>query len=75
MKPLDQVDQPPANDAMNRRDRTALDRLDECPPLSVIEPRPLSRCLAVEQAIGAARVEPNHPVTHNLQTHPTDPRR
>ena len=38
VKPLDQVDQTPANDAMDRGDRTALDRFNKRPPLSIIEP-------------------------------------
>ena len=73
MKPLDQIDQPPANDAMDRRDRTALDRLDKRAPLGIIEPRPLPRRLAVEQSIRTARIEPDNPVPHDLQTDPSDP--
>ena len=49
MKPLDQVDQPPANDAMDRRDRTALDRFDKRSALGIIEQRLSSRGLAIER--------------------------
>ena len=52
VKPLDQVDQAPANDTMDRRDRTTFDRLDKRLSLSIIEPRLLAGRFAVEQAIG-----------------------
>ena len=74
VQPMDQVDQPPANNAMDRRDRTALDHFDKRPPLGIVEPRPFPRRLAVEQTVGTARIEAHHPVTHNLQAHPADPR-
>jgi hypothetical protein len=47
MKPLDQVDQPPANDAMDRRDRAALDHFDKRAALGIIEQRLSSRGLAL----------------------------
>src|SRR3546814_7592895 len=71
----DQIDQTPANNTMDRRDRTALDRLNKRPALSIIESRPFARRLAIKQTIGTSGVEANHPVTHNLQAHPADPRR
>jgi hypothetical protein len=74
VKPLDKVDQTPSNDAMDRRDRTALDCFNKCPALSIIEPRPLTGRLAIKQAIGTSRIEPNHPVTHDLQANSSDPR-
>ena len=61
VKPLDQIDQPPANDAVDRRDRTSLDRLDKRPALGIIEPRPRAGSLAIQQTIGTSGVEPNHP--------------
>lgn len=67
MQPLDQFDQQPANKAMDRLDRTTLYHLDMRPPLSIIEPRSLSRCLAVEQAIGTTGVEAQYPVTGDLK--------
>ena len=74
MQPLDQVDQPPANNAMDRWDRAALDHLDKRPPLSIIEQRLFPRRLAVEQAAGPAGIEAHHSVMHNLQARPADPR-
>lgn len=59
MKPLHQVDQPPANDAMDCRDRAALNDLRQRPPLGIVEDRWIARSLAVGQAIGAAGVEPD----------------
>src|SRR3546814_20534987 len=75
MEPLDQVDQPPANDAMDRRDRAALNRFNERPALVVIEPRPGAGSFAVKQPIRAAIIEANHPVAHDLQAPIADPRR
>jgi hypothetical protein len=37
MEPLNQVDHPPANNTMDRRDRTPLDRLDKRPALGIVE--------------------------------------
>ena len=75
VKPLDQVDQPPAHNPMNRRDRPALDCVNKGMTLRIIEPRPGAGSLAVKQAIRASFIEPNHPVPHDLQAHTTDPRR
>ena len=75
VKPSTQVYQPPTHNPMDRRDRTALDRLNKRPPLGIIKPGPGTRCLAVEQTIRASGVEPYYPVPHDLQTHATDPRR
>lgn len=75
MQLLDQIDQPPGNNAINRRDRTTLYHLDKHPTLGTIELRSFPRCLAVEQAVGTAGIETHHPVTHDLQTHTADPRR
>ena len=75
VKPLDQVDQPPAHNPMNRRDRPALDCVNKGMTLRIIEPGPGAGSLAVKQAIRASFIEPNHPVPHDLQAHTTDPRR
>jgi hypothetical protein len=50
MKPLDQVDQPPANNAMDRRNRTILDHFDKHSALRIIEQRLSSRRLACHRA-------------------------
>src|SRR3546814_6236349 len=69
VQPLHQVDQPPADNAVDCRDRTALDNLGERLPLGIIEPGTGARRLAVKQAFRTAGVEPHNPVAHNLQTH------
>src|SRR3546814_12058678 len=51
MQPQDQVDQPPANDAMDRRDRAALNRFNDRPALAVIEPRPGAGSVNVKMPI------------------------
>jgi hypothetical protein len=66
MKPLDQVDQPPANNAMDRRDRNALDHFDKRSALRIIEQRLSSRRLAIEQTTGTSGAEPHRLVTHDL---------
>ncbi len=73
IEPLNQVDQPPANDAVDRRDRALLDHLHKRPALGIGEDRALAGSLAVEQAVRAARVEPQDPVSHNLKGHAPDP--
>jgi len=75
VQPLHQVDQAPSHDTMDRRDRPALHRLDQRTPLRVIEDRPLARRLAIEQPIGTTGVEPQYPVSHDLQRHSADPGR
>jgi hypothetical protein len=73
MEPLNQVNQAPANDAVDRRDRSMLDNLHQCLALGIVEDRSLSRSLAVQQTIGAASIEPDHPVANDLQAHTTGP--
>ena len=74
MEPLDEIDQPPANNPMDRRGRAALDNIDQCLALRIVEPRTRLRGLAIEQAVGATGIEPQHPVPHNLKSDTTDPR-
>ena len=61
MEPLDQIDQPPPHNAVDRRDRAPLDRLDKRPALGIIEPRPRAGSLAIQKTNGTSGVEPNHP--------------
>ena len=41
MEPLDQIDQPPAPDPMDRRDRAVFDHLNKRPSLCIIKPGPM----------------------------------
>ena len=75
--PLRQVDQPPAHDAVNRRDRAALDdlqqRLPVRLPVRLAEQRGVAGRLAVHQPRRSLGVEGQHPVPHRLQPNPADP--
>jgi hypothetical protein len=53
MEPLYQVDQSPAHNPMDRRDRTALDDRYKRLTLGIIELGPLARRLAINQRIRA----------------------
>ena len=75
VKPLDQVDQTPAHNPMDRRYRPALDCVNKGMTLRIIEPGPVAGSLAIMQAIRASSIGPNHPVPHDLQAHTTDLRR
>jgi hypothetical protein len=66
MEPLDQVDQPPTDNPVDRRDRTALDNLHKRLALRIVEQRRFARSLAVEQPIRPIGVEANNPVPDNL---------
>ncbi len=50
-----------------------LDDLRQGRALIVVQQRRLARSLAVDQPIGAARVETHHPVTHNLHRDAAEP--
>ncbi len=73
--PLAKIDDPPSHDAMRRRDRTALDDRRQGGALFVVQARRRSRRLAIDQALGAVRIELQHPVADDLQRHPADLRR
>jgi hypothetical protein len=60
---------------MDCRDRATLDDLYKLSTLSITQLRRLAEGFAVKQATGPTRIEPYHPVAHDLQTDPTDPRR
>ena len=49
--PLAEIDDPPAHDAMYRGDRPALDDRGKRCPMGVVEPRGLSRRLAIDQPL------------------------
>src|SRR5580704_9568502 len=73
--PLAKIDDPPAHDPMNRRDRAALDDRGERRPMRVVKPGWLSWRLAVDQALRSMGVELHHPVANDLKRHPADLRR
>ena len=60
-EPLDQIDQPPPHDTMDRRDRAALDDLHKRLTLRIIEPGPGAGSFAIQEAIRATSIEPDHP--------------
>jgi hypothetical protein len=70
--PLAQIDDPPAHDPMNRRDRAALDDRGERGAPFRREP---VRAIAISQAFRSMGVELHHPIANDLKRHPVDPRR
>src|ERR1700722_20653002 len=73
--PLAEIDDPPAHDPVNRWNWAALDDRDERGAMRVVQPRRLPRRLAINQAVRALRVEPDHPVANDLQSDAPDLRR
>ena len=67
-----QIDDAPANHAMNGRDRPALDHRRERRPVRVVEPGGLPGRFAVDQAVWSISVELHNPVADDLQRHITD---
>ena len=74
-KPLVQIDDPPAHNAMDRRRRSLFDDRGQSRSMCVVEPGRLSWRLTVDQAVRSMCVELDHPVANDLQRHPTDPGR
>jgi hypothetical protein len=73
LEPQGEVLPAPAHDAVDRRDRSVLDNRRQRPAMRVGEPGRGARRLAVDQTFGAARIEPQYPVAHCLQTDAADP--
>jgi hypothetical protein len=73
--PGDEVDQPPAHHAVNRRDRARIDPGQQGRAVCVGELGGLAGWLAVDQALGPMGVELHHPVAHDLHRDPADPGR
>ena len=48
MEPLGQIDQPPAHHPVDCRDRAALDNIDQCLALHIVQPRTGARRLAIQ---------------------------
>src|ERR1700691_5342412 len=73
--PLRQIDQPPAYNPMDRRDRTGLDHGDERTPLVVVELRGAPGRLAVDEPIWPPEIKPQDPIANGLQPHAPEPSR
>jgi hypothetical protein len=75
VEPPGQIDQPPTHHSVDCRDRAALDDIDQCLALRIVQPRTGAGRFAIQQSIGTAGIEPDHPVAHNLKTNSADPSR
>ena len=73
--PLHEIDQAPAHDPVNRRDRAVVDHALEFLALDPIQERTRARSPAGHQPLWPAGVEAHNPVPHDLQGHSADPRR
>lgn len=73
--PLAQIDQPPAHDAVHRRDWTTLDHGCQRRTLRRVEKRRLAGRFPIDQTGRTVGVEAQDPVTNDLQRHPADLRR
>ena len=71
--PLREIDQPPAHNPMDRRDRTGLDHGDERTPLVVVELRGMPGRLAVDEAIRSPSL--NRRTQSRMVCSPTPPSR
>jgi hypothetical protein len=74
MEPPHQIDQPLANNSMDRRDRAAFNDLRKGPTLGIVQQRGLARRLPVEESVRPPGIEAHHPVAHDLQCHAANPR-
>ena len=71
-EPLDQIDQPPAHHAVDRRKGTLIDDGLQSLSVLIVEPRRSPWCPAGPEALGSPRVEAQHPIAHDLQRHTAD---
>ena len=67
------IDQPPANDAVHRRDRAVLDDRHQGLTLRIIQLRWLAWSLAVDEPIRPPGIEPQRPVANGLQANAANP--
>src|SRR6202521_3981439 len=74
-QPPREIDQPPANDAMDGWDGAVLHRPPQHLALAVVENAGGARRLAVQETIRPLGVETDNPVTHDLHSDAADPRR
>jgi hypothetical protein len=70
--PLCQIDQPPTHDTVDCRDRTVVDHVGNRLALGIIELRGLAGRFAVQEAVRATRIEPQHPIPDDLKPDTTD---
>lgn len=70
--PAHQIDEAPAHDVVDGRDRSVLDHLAQLLALRVVEKRTAPGRLAVQQPGGPILVEPHDPVPHRLQPDTAD---
>src|SRR5580704_15355312 len=75
VNPLAEVDDPPSYDAMSGRNRAALDDRCQRGSVRIVQPRRLSRRLAIDQAVRPERVELEHPIVNDLKRHTANLRR
>ena len=74
-KPLAQVDEAPADHALDGRDWPILDRLDQCRTVTRGQAGRLPRRLAIDQPCWSLRVELDDPIANDLQSDAADRRR
>lgn len=72
IEPTRQVDQPPADNPVDRWDRAAFNDLCKSLALGIVQQRGLARRLPIEETVWTLGIEPNHPVAHDLQRHSAD---
>jgi len=60
---------------MNGGYRTTFNNLDKSPALRLVKNGPGTRRFLVNQAVSTCHVEPENPVSDDLQPHTPDPRR
>jgi hypothetical protein len=60
---------------MNGRDRPALDNRGQRGSVRIVQPRRLSRRLAIDQTVRPVRVELEHPIANDLTRHTANLRR
>lgn len=70
--PSTQIDKPPADDLMDCWGRPALDDRHNRRALRIVQSRWLAWRLTVNEAAWTQCIELQHPITHDLQRHPTD---
>jgi hypothetical protein len=69
---LAKIDDPPPHNAMDTRHRPIFDHARESCAVFVFEQRRLAGRLAINEAIGAIRIERQHPVSNNLEPDPAN---
>ena len=73
--PLHQIHQAPTDNAMDRRDRAALNHLSQRSALGRVQLGRSTRALGIDQTLWTAPVEAQHPITNRLQANAANPGR